>query len=105
MRRNVNFPIDRTLSQSNPDASRYPLAGTVWLQSQPISNQCFLQLNIFIDHSVIEVFESQGGRTAITTRVYPEDDTATNLAVYVNDGPTTNELIIWTLDSIWTSFS
>jgi len=65
-------------------------------------------LNLFIDHSVIEVFESHGGRTTITTRVYPEDDTATNLAVYVNEGPTSNEFIIvnsldsWTLDSIWT---
>jgi sucrose-6-phosphate hydrolase SacC (GH32 family) len=100
--------IDRILSQSNPDASRYPLAGTIWLQSQSVSNQCFLQLNVFIDHSVIEVFESQEGRMAITTRIYPEDDTARNLAVYVNGGPTTNEFIIinsldiWPLDSIWT---
>ncbi len=103
--------IDRTLSQLNPGAGQYPLAGTLWLQSQPVSNQCFLQLNIFIDHSIIEVFESKQGRTAITTRVYPEDDTARNLAVYVNQGPTTDEFIIansldsWILDSIWTSFS
>ncbi len=63
---------------------------------------------MFIDHSVIEVFESQSGRTAITARVYPEDNTARNLAVYVNNRPTTNQCIIinsldiWTLDSIWT---
>jgi len=100
--------IDRTLSQLNPGAGRYSLAGTLWLQSQPVSNQCFLQLNIFIDHSIIEVFESEQGRTTITTRVYPEDDTARNLAVYVNQGPTTNEFITvnsldsWILDSIWT---
>ena len=73
-----------------------------------MNNQWFLELDIFIDHSVIEVFEPQGGRVAITTRVYPEEDTAENLAVYVNDGPTTNENIIidtldiWNLNSIWT---
>ena len=67
-----------------------------------------MQLNIFIDHSIIEVFESHDGRIAITTRVYPEQDQANNFAVYVNAGPTTNDNIIinsldfWNLNSIWT---
>ncbi|CAF2112402.1 unnamed protein product [Rotaria magnacalcarata] len=75
--------INRTLSQRSSGTSRAPLA-------------------------VVEVFESQGGRLAITTRVYPEEDTAQNLAVYVNSGSTTNQTIvidtldIWTLNSIWT---
>jgi hypothetical protein len=100
--------IDRTLSQQNPGASRAPLAGTILLESESSSNQWFLGLNIFIDHSVIEVFEPQGGRVAITTRVYPEQDTAENLAVYVNNGPTTDQNIIidtldiWNLTGIWT---
>ena len=100
--------INRTLSQQNPKASRGPLAGTIWLDSESSNDQWFLGLNIFIDHSVIEVFEPQGGRVAITTRVYPEEDTAENLAVYVNIGPTTNQNItmdtfdIWTLNGIWT---
>jgi hypothetical protein len=100
--------INRTLSQQNPKASSGPLAGTIWLDSESSNDQWFLGLNIFIDHSVIEVFEPQGGRVAITTRVYPEEDTAENLAVYVNIGPTTNQNItidtfdIWTLNGIWT---
>ncbi|CAF3790206.1 unnamed protein product [Rotaria sp. Silwood1] len=100
--------INRTLSQRNPGASRVPHAGTIWLESESLNNQWFLELNIFIDHSVIEVFETQGGRVAIATRVYPEEGTAENLAVYVNSGPTTNQNIvidtldIWTLNSIWT---
>ena len=102
--------VNRTFSQQNPGASRVPLANTLWLDSSsPLSNQLFLQLNIFIDHSIIEVFESHGGRIAITTRVYPEDDTANHFAVYVNSGPTTNEnniiinaLDFWNLTSIWT---
>jgi sucrose-6-phosphate hydrolase SacC (GH32 family) len=99
--------IDRTLSQQNPRASRAPLAGTILLESESSNDQWFLGLNIFIDHSVIEVFEPQGGRVAITTRVYPEQDTAQNLAVYVNDAPTTDQNIIidtldiWNLTAIW----
>jgi sucrose-6-phosphate hydrolase SacC (GH32 family) len=99
--------INRTLSQQNPAASRFPLAGTVWLESESANDQWFLELNIFIDHSVIEVFEPQDGRVAITTRVYPEEETAENLAVYVNSGPTSNQSIIidtldiWTLNGIW----
>ena len=100
--------INRTLSQQNPGASRASVAGTVWLESESLNDQWFLELNIFIDHSVIEVFEPQGGRVAITTRVYPEDDTAEYVAVYVNNGSTTHQYIImdtldtWTLTSIWT---
>ncbi|CAF0796633.1 unnamed protein product [Rotaria sordida] len=100
--------INRTLSQKNPGASRTALSGTIWLESESLNNQWFLQLNIFIDHSVIEVFEPQGGRLAIATRVYPEESTAENLAVYVNNGPTTNQNLIidtfdiWTLNGIWT---
>ena len=84
------------------------IATALWLESQSFSDRWFLQLSTFIDHSVIEVFEPEGGRVAITTRVYPEEETAENIAVYVNESPTTNQSIIlntfdiWTLDSIWT---
>ncbi|CAF2792050.1 unnamed protein product [Rotaria sp. Silwood2] len=100
--------INRTLSQENPGASHDPVTGVILLESMSLSNEWFLGLNIFIDHSVIEVFEPQGGRMAMTTRVYPEDDTAEYLAIYVNNGPIMTENIIidtldiWTLSSIWT---
>ncbi len=42
-----------------------------------------VELDIFIDHSVIKVFEPQGGRFAITARVYSEDANAKNFAVYI----------------------
>lgn len=100
--------INRSLSQQNPGAARYPLAGTFWMNSDSLSEQWFLQLNIFVDHSIIEVFEPQQGRVAITTRVYPEDDTAVNLGLYVNTAPAANNNIIinnldiWNLTTIWT---
>ena len=101
--------VNRTLSQYNEDASRDPLAGTLWMQSTKVANnlQWFLELDIFIDHSVIEVFESEGGRVAITTRVYPEEETAQHLAVYLNPERTMNQTVLvdsldtWALESIW----
>ncbi|CAF4428899.1 unnamed protein product [Rotaria socialis] len=48
---------NRTLSQRSSGASRDPLAGTIWLESESLNDQWFLELNIFIDHSVVEVFE------------------------------------------------
>lgn len=78
------------------------------MNSESSNDQWFLYLNIFIDHSVIEVFEPQDGRVAITTRVYPEEDNAEKLAVYVNIDSTKNQHIIintldiWTLTGIWT---
>ena len=99
--------FNRSLSQQNPSASRTSIAGTIWLQLQTINDNWSLGLNIFIDHSIIEVFEPKGGRLAMTTRVYPEEDSARYFAVYVNEGPTNNEFIvldtldIWNLTSIW----
>ena len=101
--------INRTLSQSNPGASRDPVAATIWMTASERSNsQWSLGLDIFIDHSVIEVFEPQGGRAAITSRVYPEEDSADRLAVFATTGPSTNHNITinsldaWALSGIWT---
>jgi len=100
--------INRTLSQRNPSAARGPLYGVIWIESSMLNNQSSLELDIFVDHSVIEIFEPQGGRIAITGRVYPEEENAKNLAVYALHVPTNNDSIIietldfWTLTTIWT---
>ena len=92
--------IDRRLSQLNPDAAHGSLHAPLWID-QP----CVLSLTIFIDHSVIEVFEPVGGRLAITARVYPEETDAVHLAVYANDEPRSAQIDtidVWQLNSIWT---
>jgi sucrose-6-phosphate hydrolase SacC (GH32 family) len=97
--------INRTLSQRNPDSAHGLYHAPLWLQSTTTSNQWFLQLDIFIDHSVIEVFEPEGGRFVITARVYPEDVNANNFAVYVRDSPGNiilNTIDAWNLTTIWT---
>jgi hypothetical protein len=100
--------IDRILSQKNPAAAHGLIHAPLWMETSFTNNQWFLELNIFIDHSVIEIFEPRDGRFAITGRVYPEEENANNLAVYVNNAPTNDENIIintidvWNLNTIWT---
>ena len=100
--------INRSLSQDNPSAARSPHHGAIWIEVALENNLISLALDIYIDHSVIEVFEPKGGRVALTTRVYPEDQTAENLAVYLNHASTSDPPVIidtldfWTLNGIWT---
>ena len=99
--------INRSLSQQNPAAARSPHFGAMWMESISTNEEWFLTLNIYIDHSAIEVLETKSDRVAITSRVYPEEETAQNLAIYVNVPSTTEQNIIidtldiWLLNSIW----
>ncbi|CAF0921458.1 unnamed protein product [Adineta ricciae] len=100
--------MNRILSQKNPDAAHDIIYAPLWVETTTTNAHWFLQLDIFVDHSVIEVFEPQGGRFALTGHVYPEDGNADNLAVYINDGPVDDDSIvidtldIWKLNTIWT---
>ena len=100
--------INRTLSQKNPHAAREPLHASLWMENTLKNNQWFLELDIFIDHSVIEIFEPERGRFAITGRVYPEEENANYLAIYANNASNNEGNIviktidIWKLDTIWT---
>jgi sucrose-6-phosphate hydrolase SacC (GH32 family) len=100
--------INRVISQRNPGADHSPIHGIVWMDSTVLDDQWSLELDIFIDHSIIEIFEPQGGRVAITGRVYPEEEDAENLAVYALHVPNNNDSVImksfdfWSLNTIWT---
>jgi hypothetical protein len=96
--------VNRTLSQTDPDAAHGIIHAPLWLEA-PTMNQWLLELDIFIDHSVIEIFEPQGGRFAITGRVYPEEVNANYVGVYVNTAPGNiliNTIDVWNLTTIWT---
>lgn len=97
--------INRALSQKDPDSSHGIVHAPLCLESTTMNDQWFLELDIFIDHSVIEVFEPQGGRFVITGRVYPEDENANNFGVYVNEHAgniVINTIDFWNLTTIWT---
>ena len=59
-----------------------------------------LDLHVFVDRSVIEVFAN--GHCCLTTRVYPEGADATGVAVTAEGSPAAiRELDVWSLKSIW----
>lgn len=98
--------VDRHLSQMNPDAAHDTVHAPLWLQAEFLAT---VELDIFIDHSVIEIFEKTEGRFALTTRVYPEDEDAEHFAFYVKRPSTSdvpiqmNKLEFWSLSGIWSS--
>ena len=97
--------VNRTLSQKNPSPARGIVHAPLWLESTSMNNQWFLELDIFIDHSVIEVFEPEGGQFVTTARVYPEEANANNIGVYVTNSTgniVINTIDIWNLKTIWT---
>jgi sucrose-6-phosphate hydrolase SacC (GH32 family) len=93
--------INRMLSQREPSATTSPLYGVAWLEPSMVPNQISLQLDIFIDHSIIEVFEPQNGSLAITGRVYPEEEDAKHVAIYALDVPTTSDNIVMKTLDLW----
>ena len=96
--------VNRTLSQKSPNVSHDLMHAPLWLESTSMNNQWFVELDIFIDHSVIEIFEPQGGRFAITTRVYPEEPNANNIGFYATQASgdvRINTIDVWNLTSIW----
>jgi beta-fructofuranosidase len=60
-----------------------------------------LQLHIFVDHSVIEVFAN--GLECISTRIYPTREDSVNVSVFaMNEAAVTlQQLDIWDMNSIW----
>jgi sucrose-6-phosphate hydrolase SacC (GH32 family) len=64
-----------------------------------------ITLRVFVDHSIVEGFV-QGGRVAITSRVYPTDPDALHVAAYaVGGGATLLEYTSWSLANTAVSVS
>jgi beta-fructofuranosidase len=59
-----------------------------------------LQLRVFVDHSVIEVFAN--GRAALTTRVYPTREDSLGVGLFACGGQARLvSLDAWQIESIW----
>ena len=59
-----------------------------------------LELRVFLDRSVVEVFAN--GRACITDRIYPSREDSLGLRVFANGGRATlRSLGAWTMAPIW----
>ena len=86
--------VDRSRSSTDPQATRDTQRMRVSPYDEP------LDLRVFVDGSVIEVFANE--RHCLTSRVYPTDEDATGITLGAVGGrveiPT---LDAWELDSVW----
>jgi beta-fructofuranosidase len=59
-----------------------------------------LQLHVYVDCSVLEIFANE--QICITTRIYPSRPDSLGVGLFVEDGETTlNSLDVWEMSSIW----
>ena len=67
----------------------------------PIERGSTLNLRIFVDRSVIEVY-ADSGRTVMTARIYPTRADSTGIDLF-SDGDVTviDTLDVWTMKAIW----
>ena len=88
--------IDTSYSSTLPDAlSRAPETGPVYLaEGEP------LQLRVFIDRSIVEVFVN--GRQCLAARVYPGRDDSAGISLRAQgQAATLKRLDAWQMDNIW----
>ncbi len=88
--------IDRERSSLNARTDRHTQEGDLQLApDEP------LELRVFLDRSVIEIF-ANGGRACLTSRVYPSRDDSLGIALYaVGNRARVTRLDVWELASIW----
>ena len=68
--RALGVEIDRSAADGRSNVP--PLRGTCWLGDR--SSEPTVSIRVFVDATIVEVFVN-GGRLAMTTRVYPRDST------------------------------
>jgi beta-fructofuranosidase len=89
--------VERDDSSSSPDVERGECAVPVELAAGES-----LELHIFLDRSVLEIF-CNSGRTCLTTRIYPQQPDSLGISVFARSGAAVLKAIdIWALGSIWT---
>ena len=88
--------IDTSYSSTNPEAlSRAPETAPVYLQDDEP-----LQLRVFIDRSVVEVFVN--GKQCVAVRIYPAREDSLGVSLRAQGrAATLNRLDAWQMASIW----
>jgi beta-fructofuranosidase len=90
----TRFTINR--SKTGGDGNQGNLGGTLPLKKE----ETMVTVRVFVDHSIVEAF-AQGGRSAITARIYT--DPSDNGIALMNQGsaPTTVSVNVWEMDACW----
>ncbi len=92
-----SLTVDRQRSSLDPATPRDTReAGLELGHAEP------LRLQVFVDHSVIEVFAN--GQVCLTSRVYPTRPDSLGVELFASGGSAqVNELDVWKMASVWPS--
>ncbi|MCD2347568.1 glycoside hydrolase family 32 protein [Clostridium guangxiense] len=93
---NGEILVDRTKSSISNEVHKTVLKSPLKKQKGEVLN-----LRIFIDHSIIEVFADS--KVCISTRIYPTLESSENISIELNKGNKLNvkKLSVWKMKSIW----
>jgi beta-fructofuranosidase len=88
--------IDRTKSS----LAKEPHKSTLKADLKKLNDE-ILNIRVFVDHSVIEVFADS--KVCISTRVYPTLESSENVSIEINQGESLNlkKVSCWKMNSIW----
>lgn len=92
--REKRLVVDRSRASLDPAASRKPHVATLEL-----ANDEALELRVFVDHSVIEVFAN--GRAFIASRVYPTRSDSLGISLIDEQGVEVQSFEGWKMKAIW----
>lgn len=88
--------VDRSKSSISDDVHK-----TILKSSLKKANGQVLNIRVFVDHSIVEVFADS--EVCISTRIYPMLDSSENVSLELNQGNKLNveKLSLWKMNSIW----
>lgn len=88
--------VDRTNSSVSNEVCKTVFKSQLKKQKGEVLN-----LHVFIDHSIIEVFADS--KVCISTRIYPMLEDSENISIEVNNGNRLNvqKISLWKMKSIW----
>jgi beta-fructofuranosidase len=97
-----HLSVDRSRSSSDPEAHRDVPETRGAVASMPLALEAAepLQLRVFLDRSVLEIFVN--GRYCLSTRIYPARSDSLEVQLFAENGPVRLTAIdIWQMASIW----
>ncbi|WP_435359583.1 GH32 C-terminal domain-containing protein [Haloarchaeobius sp. DFWS5] len=84
--------VDRSSSSRGPAAADDE-------QRMPIPDDGPLELRVFVDGSIVELFANE--RHCLTSRVYPTREDATSVSVHSLGGPVDVDVKAWAMERVW----
>jgi sucrose-6-phosphate hydrolase SacC (GH32 family) len=95
-RRDEHVYVHREHSSTDPETRAMYGARSRLVHSGPVSVDGPLELRVYLDRSMLEVYVDE--HRSVTTRLYPESDTATDVSVWSDGDVRVETISVWDLE-------